>query len=128
MPQVEASKKPLRGFSWEEMLQRWVPLGKKVAGLGGGLGEPRDTEGRNLWGTEEASIPYLRIHTKPVSLWASGFLAPRRPALPAFHPPTLATPSSPRHTLWPPCAPLAHSAHSRLPRPVFPLRDLSPGP
>lgn len=119
MLQVEASKKPLRGFSWEEMLQRWVPPGEKAAGLGGGLGEPRDTEGRNLWGTEEASIPYLRIHTKPVSLWASGFLAPRRPALPAFHPPHSS------HALQP-------SPHSlaplRLPRPVFPLRDLSPGP
>lgn len=121
MPQVEASKKPLRGFSWEEMLQRWVPPGEKAAGLGGGLGEPRDTEGRNLWGTEEASIPYLRIHTKPVSLWASGFLAPRRPAaaLPAFHPPHSS------HALQP-------SPHSlaplRLPRPVFPLRDFSPGP
>lgn len=121
MPQVEASKKPSRGFSWEEMLQRWVPLGKKAAGLGGGLGEPRDTEWRNLWGTEEASIPYLRIHTKPVSLWASGFLAPRRPAaaLPAFHPPHSSRALQPSpHSL----APL------RLPRPVFPLRDLSLGP
>lgn len=77
---MEASKKPLRRFSWEEMLQKWAPLGEKAAGLGGGLGEPQDTEGRNLWGMEEASISYLQIHTKPVSLWASGFLVLRRPS------------------------------------------------
>lgn len=80
MLQVEASKEPLGGFSWEEMLQRWVPLGEKVAGFGGRLGEPQDTEGRNLWGTEEDPISHLQIHTKPVSLWASGFLALGRPS------------------------------------------------
>lgn len=88
MPQVEASKKPLRGFSWEEMLQRWVPLGEKAAGLGEAWGSHGTLRGeisgarrkRPSPTCESTPSPFLSGH--PASWHPDAQLRLYRPSIP----------------------------------------------